>query len=64
MLKKYLYFKKKIIKMSGYALFTILNPQPDDNWAGHESLGKQFKISIDNIETNRSFAKVNKNKYF
>ena len=50
--------------MSGYALFTILNPQPDDNWAGHESLGKQFKISIDNIETNRSFANVNNNKYF
>ncbi len=36
--------------MSGYALFSILNAQPIDNWAGHESLGKQFKISIDNIK--------------
>jgi hypothetical protein len=50
--------------MSGYALFTILNPQPDDKWAGHESLGKQFKISIANIDTKRSFAKVNITKYF
>ena len=29
--------------MSGYALLTILNPQPDDSWDGHESLGKILK---------------------
>jgi len=38
--------------MPGYAMLTILNPQPDDSWDGHESLGKQFKIAIENIETN------------
>jgi hypothetical protein len=46
--------------MSGYAMLTILNPQPDDSWDGHESLGKQFKISIENIETKRKFVDVNK----
>jgi len=29
--------------MSGYSLFSILNPQPNDKWAGHKSLGTQFK---------------------
>ena len=46
--------------MPGYAMLAILNPQPDEIWDGHESLCKQFKISIENIETKRKFVDVNK----
>ena len=53
---------KNIKPIKGYALMTILKPQPDGSagkWASDKSLGKQVKFAIQDIETNRQFDEVN-----
>jgi len=50
----------KTAKPKGLVLVTILNPQPGKKHHENETLGKQIRIAIENIETNRPFEEVNR----
>jgi hypothetical protein len=49
----------KTAKPKGFVLVTILNPQPGNKHHENDSLGKQIRVAIENVETNRPFEEVN-----